>query len=153
MWLVTTYQIWRWILHMWNWIILHMWNSMILHMWSWIGWCDKRRRNDQGTRWPGDEMTGDEMTRRRNDRDKMTGDEMKGDESYRVTVIDYLACTFQFSGVKSKIKGSITLAFWMCVSLSNAIFEILTLTISSKTHSTVKRTSKLHIKNANVIDP
>jgi hypothetical protein len=32
----------------------------------------KRGQNDQGTRRPGDEMTGYEMTRGRNDRDEMT---------------------------------------------------------------------------------
>jgi hypothetical protein len=53
-----------------NWIILHMKNG--------IGWCDKRGQNDQGTRWPGDEMTGDEMNMGQNDRDEMTGTKWKG---------------------------------------------------------------------------
>jgi hypothetical protein len=58
-------------------------------------------------------------------------------------------------------KGSITLAFWIyslnvrftvkCVF--NVIFEFSTLKMTSKTHATVKRTSKLHIKNASVINP
>jgi hypothetical protein len=50
-------------------------------LWNGTGWCDKRGRNDQGTKWPGDEMTGYEMTRGQTDQDEMTGDEMKGDES------------------------------------------------------------------------
>jgi hypothetical protein len=35
----------------------------------------------------------------------------------------------------------------------DVIFEFLTLKMTSKTHYTVKRTSKLHIQNAGVIDP
>jgi hypothetical protein len=31
-------------------------------LWNGSRWCDKMGRNDQGTRWLGDEMTGDEMT-------------------------------------------------------------------------------------------
>jgi hypothetical protein len=58
-------------------------------------------------------------------------------------------------------KGSITLAFWMCIlnvrftvaCVFNVIFEFLTLQMTSKTHATVKRTPKLHIQNASVIYP
>jgi hypothetical protein len=35
----------------------------------------------------------------------------------------------------------------------NVNFEFLTLKMTLKTHSTGKRTSKLHIQNASVIDP
>jgi hypothetical protein len=35
----------------------------------------------------------------------------------------------------------------------NAIFSVENSKMTSKTHVTVKRTSKLHIQNASVIDP
>jgi hypothetical protein len=35
----------------------------------------------------------------------------------------------------------------------DVIFQFSTLKLTSKTHSTRKRTSKLHIQNASVIDP
>jgi predicted membrane protein len=52
-------------------------------------------------------------------------------------------------------------AFWMCSSdvrftvqcVFNVIFKFSTLKMTSKTHMTRKRTSKLHIQNAGVIDP
>jgi hypothetical protein len=57
--------------------------------------------------------------------------------------------------------GSITLAFRMCslnvrfpvACVFKVIFKFLTLKMTLKTHSTEKRTSKLHIQNASVIDP
>jgi hypothetical protein len=50
---------------------------------------------------------------------------------------------------------------WMCsldvrftvACVFDVIFEFSTLKITLKTHSTVKRTSKLHIQNASVINP
>jgi hypothetical protein len=35
----------------------------------------------------------------------------------------------------------------------NVIFGVKNLKMTTKTHATVKRTSKLHIQNASVIDP
>jgi hypothetical protein len=65
--------------------------------------------------------------------------------------------------VDFKIKGSITLVFWMCslgvhftvkgVSNFNVIFSVENSKISSKTHSIVKRKSKMPIQTASVIDP
>jgi hypothetical protein len=56
--------------------------------------------------------------------------------------------------------GSSTLAFWMCClyvrftdkCVFDVIFELSTLKMASKTHLTVKRTFKLHIQNASVMD-
>jgi hypothetical protein len=53
-------------------------------LWNGSGWWDKRGRKDQGTRCPGDKMTGDEMyqgTKWPGKMTEMTGDEMKRDES------------------------------------------------------------------------
>jgi hypothetical protein len=77
--------------------------------------------------------------------------------SYR-SVYYFLITWHSFSGLH---QGSISLAFWMCSydvrftveCVLNVIFELSTLKITSKTHSTVKSTSKLHIQNAGVIDP
>jgi hypothetical protein len=63
--------------------------------------------------------------------------------------------------VDTALNGLITLAFYMCSlevrftveCVFDDIFEFSTLKMTSKTHSTVKRTSKLHIQNASVIDP
>jgi hypothetical protein len=65
------------------------------------------------------------------------------------------------SGFKYIYLGLITLAFWMrsldvrftveCVF--DIIFSVENLIVTSITHSTVKRTPKLYIQNAIVIDP
>jgi hypothetical protein len=62
---------------------------------------------------------------------------------------------------RADAKGSITLAFWMCSfdvrfpveCVFNVNFSVKNLKITSKMHATEKRTSKLHIRNACLIDP
>jgi hypothetical protein len=64
-----------------------------------------------------------------------------------------------FSNVIHFVGGDYT--FWMCsldvrftvACVFGVNFEFKILKITLKTHETVKRTSKLHIQNAGVIDP